>query len=262
MSKKRLIPKLQLKTSSFDVNRMVLVITRQFNEVIEIGDAVSQAKIYQDQGADELIFVNIDRADKSIERLAKIIAKVSEEIFMPITVGGGVTNEGDFRTLLSNGADKIAINTAAVNEPDLIRRASHKFGAQCVVVSIDYRKESNSDTYKVFKNNGTVKTDLDPIEWAVKCEELGAGEILLTCIDNDGMKCGLDIGVTKKIVSKISIPVITSGGCGLANHFSDGYILGNAEAVSAGTFFAHRDQNFMQTRSQIKNSGVNIRIYN
>ncbi len=262
MSKKRLIPKLQLKTSSFDPNRMVLVITRQFNEVIEIGDAVSQAKIYQDQGADELIFVNIDRVDKSIDKLAKIIAKVSEEIFMPITVGGGVISENDFRTLLSNGADKITINTAALNAPDLIRRASEKFGAQCVVVSIDYKKEGQTDNYRVYTNNGTVKTEWDPIEWAIKCEELGAGEILLTCIDNDGMKTGLDITNTEKLVSKISIPVITSGGCGLANHFSDGYLLGNAEAVSAGTFFAHRDQNFMQTRSQIKNSGVNIRIYN
>lgn len=262
MSKKRLIPKLQMKSSEKNSEKLVLVITKQFDRIIEIGDPVSQAKIFQDQGADELIFVNIDRSNKSIQLLADIIAKVSEEIFMPITVGGGVISEKDFRTLLSNGADKITINTAAVNDPDLIRRASEKFGAQCVVVSIDYKKESKTDTYRVYTNNGTVKTEWDPIEWAVKCEELGAGEILLTCIDNDGMKTGLDITNTAKLVSKISIPVITSGGCGLANHFSDGYLLGNAEAVSAGTFFAHRDQNFMQTRSQIKNSGVNIRIYN
>ncbi|MBV9988018.1 MAG: imidazole glycerol phosphate synthase subunit HisF [Chitinophagaceae bacterium] len=261
MSKRRLIPKLQLKTSSFDPQRMVLVITRQFDDVIEIGDAVSQAKIYQDQGADELIFVNIDRVDKSVQKLAKIIAKVSEEIFMPVTVGGGVTSEADFRLLLSNGADKISINTAAVSDPGLMARASDKFGAQCVVVGIDYKKEIDG-TFRVYINNGRTRTDLDPVAWAVKCEGYGAGEILLTSIDNDGMKNGLNIDITRAVTSAVSIPVITSGGCGLANHFSEGYLKGQADAVSAGSFFAHRDQNFMQTRSQIKNSGVNIRVYN
>lgn len=260
MSKKRLIPKLQLKSSERNSEKLVLVITKQFDKIIEIGDPVSQAKIFQDQGADELIFVNIDRSNKSIQRLADIIAKVSEEIFMPITVGGGVNDENDFRLLLSNGADKISINSIAVTNPSIITKTSERFGAQCVVVGIDFKLDIDG-YYKVFIENGITNTGINPVEWAIKCESLGAGEILLTSIDNDGMRIGLNNEITKAVAEAVSIPVITSGGCGVAQDFSDGYILGKADAVSAGSFFAHRDQNFMQTRSQIKNAGVNIRMY-
>jgi cyclase len=260
MSKKRLVPKLQLKTSSYNTDKMVLVITKQFNQVFEIGDAVSQAKIFQDQGADELIFINIDRANKDIKKLSKIIHKVSEEIFMPITVGGGVTCEDDFRTLLLNGADKISINSQAIKNPSFITETSEKYGAQCVVVSIDYKLDENNN-YVVYTQNGLNNTGLNPVEWAIQADTLGAGEILLTCIDRDGMSDGLELEITKLISTNVSVPVITSGGCGLAQHFVDGYLIGKADAVAAGTFFAHRDQNFMQTRSQIKNAGVNIRIY-
>lgn len=260
MSKKRLIPKLQMKSSERNPEKLVLVITKQFDKIIEIGDPVSQAKIFQDQGADELIFVNIDRSNKSIQRLADIIAKVSEEIFMPITVGGGVNDENDFRLLLSNGADKISINSIAVKNPSIITKTSERFGAQCVVVGIDFKLDIDGQ-YKVFIDNGSTNTGINPVEWAIKCESLGAGEILLTCIDNDGMRKGLNNEITKAVTEAVSIPVITSGGCGVAQDFSDGYILGKADAVSAGSFFAHRDQNFMQTRSQIKNAGVKIRMY-
>lgn len=260
MSKRRLIPKLQLKTSSFDPNRMVLVITKQFDQVIEIGDAVSQSKIYQDQGADELIFINIDRINKDITKLSLIISKVAKEIFMPITVGGGVTSEDHFRTLLINGADKISINTQAFLQPEFITLASEKYGAQCVVVSIDYKKNNKGD-YKIYINNGQTETNMNPVDWALKCESLGAGEILLSSIERDGTSQGLDLEITKLVSESVKIPVITSGGCGLAKHFSDGYIIGKADAVAAGSFFAHRDQNFMQTRAQIRNSGVNIRVY-
>ena len=174
MSKNRLIPKLQLKTSSFDNNRMVLVITKQFDKIIEIGDAVSQAKIFQDQGADELIFINIDRNDKDIEKLSKIIRKVSEEIFMPITVGGGVTTEDDFRVLLSNGADKISMNTNAFKHPEFITETAEKYGAQCVVISIDYKK-NDSGSHVVCINNGQTITEMHPLDWAMECERLGAG---------------------------------------------------------------------------------------
>ncbi|MBC7381840.1 MAG: imidazole glycerol phosphate synthase subunit HisF [Bacteroidia bacterium] len=260
MSKKRLIPKLQLKTSSYDPNRMVLVVTKKFDQVTEIGDAVSQSKIFQDQGADELIFINIDRENKDIHKLSKIIHKVSEEIFMPITVGGGVTSEDHFRILLSNGADKISINTIAVKDPSFITLTSQKYGAQCVVVSIDYKLDEYNK-FKVFTKNGSYNTGLNPIEWAMQADKLGAGEILLSCIDHDGMKIGLELEVTRQVSENVSIPVITSGGCGLAQHFADGYLIGKADAVAAGTFFAQRDQNFMQTRSQIKNAGVNIRVH-
>lgn len=260
MSKKRLIPKLQLKTSSFDPNRMVLVITRNFDKQIEIGDAVSQAKIYQDQGADELIFINIDRNDRDIDRLSRIIRKVAEEIFMPITVGGGVCSEEHFRILLQNGADKISVNTYAFEHPEFITMTSEKYGAQCVVVSIDYKLDEKGE-YVVFTHNGTHNTGKHPLDWALECEKLGAGELLLSSIDRDGSNLGIDIELTKMIAEHVKIPVITSGGCGLAKHFADGYLLGKADAVAAGTFFAHRDQNFMQTRSQIRNAGVNIRLF-
>lgn len=259
MSKKRLIPKLQLRTSPVNAQKIVLVVTKQFNEIIEIGDPVSQAKIFQAQGADELIFINIDRTIKGIEKLSQIINKVSEEIFMPVTVGGGVKFTDDFRNLLANGADKISINTAAVERPELITEASNRFGAQCVVVSIDYKKNSLGN-YKVFIDGGTRETDLDPLQWALESERRGAGELLLCNIDRDGMRNGLDVDFTKIISESVSIPVITSGGCGLAQHFADGFLLGKADAVAAGTFFAHRDQNFMQTRSQIRNAGINIRM--
>lgn len=260
MSKKRLIPKLQLKTSSYNSSKTVLVITKEFNQVIEIGDPVSQSKIYQDQAADELIFINIDRHEKEIYNLCKIIRKVSEEIFMPITVGGGVKNEEDFRNLLSNGADKISINTIAVTNPQFIKIASEKFGAQCVVVSIDYRMELDG-TFRVYINNGQEKTSIDPVSWAIECEKMGAGEILLTSIDNDGMRKGLNLEISERISTKLSIPVINSGGCGIAQHFIDGFLIGKADAISSGTFFALQDQSFMQTRSQIKNAGIEIRVH-
>lgn len=260
MSKKRLIPKLQLRTSTYNNQKMVLVITKQFGHSIEIGDPVSQAKIYQDQAADELIFINIDRKERSIDKLASVIHQVSQEIFMPMTVGGGVTSEEHFRILLANGADKIAINTQAVKDPSLISKTSKKFGAQCVVVSIDYKQDANGSNW-VYLNGGVEKTNLNPIEWAKEAETLGAGEILLTSIDHDGMRDGLNLDVTKRVAESVSIPVISGGGCGLAKHFIDGFLIGKADAVTSGSFFAHRDQNLMQTRSHIKNAGVNIRVH-
>ncbi len=239
---------------------MVLVITKQFSHVIEIGDPVSQAKIYQDQAADELIFINIDREERSIEKLASIIRSVSQDIFMPMTVGGGVSTEEHFRVLLANGADKIAINTNAVQDPSLISRTSSKFGAQCVVVSIDYKIDAEGRG-RVYTRGGLENSNLDVIEWAVKAEMLGAGEILLTSIDRDGMRSGLDVEVTRRVAEAVSIPVITGGGCGLAKHFIEGFLVGKADAVTSGSFFAHRDQNLMQTRSHIKNAGVNIRVH-
>jgi imidazole glycerol-phosphate synthase subunit HisF len=260
MSKKRLIPKLQLRTSNFNKNKMVLVVTKQFDEVIEIGDPVSQAKIFQAQAADELIFINIDRIIGDVSGLSKIINKVSEEIFMPITVGGGVRSANDFRELLTNGADKISINTYAITHSDLITESSEKYGAQCVVVSIDYKKNASGD-YKVYINGGLEETLYHPLDWAVEAERRGAGELLLCNIDHDGMRVGLELEISKAISETVTIPVIGSGGCGLAQHFIDGFQIAQLDAVAAGSFFAHRDQNFMQTRSQIRNAGINIRVH-
>lgn len=259
MSKLRLIPKLQLKPSSFNPNKLVLVITRQFGDTIEIGDPVSQAKIFQDQTSDELVFLNInDENQTEIDSLAQVINRVSQEIFMPLTVGGGVKTLNDFRLLLENGADKVSINSEAYKNPEIITMAADKFGSQCVVVSIDYKKNTKGE-YSVFIDGGLNDTGIHPVEWAKKVVELGAGELLITSIERDGMKTGLDIEITRSIVESISVPVITSGGCGLASHFIDGFKSTKVSAIAAGTFFAHRDQNFMQTRSHILNGGVNIR---
>lgn len=261
MSKKRLIPKLQLATSRNNPNKLVVVITRQFGDKIEIGDPVSQSKIFQDQSADELIFLNIESNTNNIKTLSEVIAKVSEQIFMPMTVGGGVASDDDFRLLLSHGADKISINTKAVESPEFITEMSNKYGAQCVVVSIDYKKEADG-SFQVYTQGGTHATGLDPIKWAIQAEALGAGELLLNCIDHDGMRNGLELQVPNSLVQQVNIPVICGGGCGLAKHFSDAFLLANVEAVCAGSFFAHRDQNLIQTRSQIFNAGVEIRMQN
>lgn len=261
MLKRRLIPKLQIKTLPFgEVLRPVLVTTRQFGKYIKIGDPVSQARIYEAQAADELIIVDLDASSENREILVNVVRKAAEVIFMPFTVGGGVRTVEDFLTLLSNGADKVSINTAAVETPGLIGDASSALGSQCVVLSIDYRR-NHAGRYQVWINGGRKETDLDPVEWAMEGEKRGAGEILLTSIDLDGTRAGLDLELTRRIVENVSIPVITSGGCGLASHFVDGFIQGGAAAVSAGTFFCFKDENTMQVRSHIKNAGIPIRLH-
>ncbi|MEW5947884.1 MAG: imidazole glycerol phosphate synthase cyclase subunit [Thermodesulfobacteriota bacterium] len=261
MLKKRLIPKLQMRASRFgSTTRMVLVTTVQFGEVIEIGDPVSQAKIYEAQAADELIFLDLDASLENRETVIDVVRKAAEEIFIPFTVGGGVRCIADFRTLLSNGADKVSVNTAAVETPDLINKASEIFGAQCVVLSIDYRRDGD-EKCRVWVKGGRYKTDLDPVDWAVEGKKRGAGEILLTSIDQDGTRNGLDLALTKRVTEAVSIPVIASGGCGMASHFVDGFIVAKADAVSAGTYFCFKDENPMQTRSRIRNAGIPIRLH-
>jgi len=260
MLKRRLIPKLQLKARRLGRSeRMVLVTTVQFGEAIEIGEPVSQAKIYESQAADELIFVDLDASVQNRAPMVEVVRKAAEEIFMPITVGGGVRSLADFRKLLSNGADKVSINTVAVETPDLINEAAEAFGAQCVVLSIDYRRRTDG-SYRVWIRGGKVETDLDPVAWAAEGERRAAGEILLTSIDRDGTKTGLDVELTRRVVEQVSVPVITSGGCGLASHFVEGFRAG-ADAVSAGTFFCFQDQSPMQTRAHIRNAGIPIRLH-
>lgn len=259
MLKRRLIPKLQLKNQTIGKHsRLVLVTTHQFEDAMEIGDPVSQAKIYQAQMADELIFVDLDAADGLRKEFIDVLRKTAEQVFMPFTVGGGVKTIDDFRILLTNGADKVSINTAAFENPEFITKASDRYGSQCVVVSIDYRGEGK-DSF-VWIKGGKIKTDLSPLLWAIEAEKQGAGELLLTAIDRDGTSEGLDIELARTIVENVSIPVILSGGCGLASHFIDGFTVANAAAVAAGTFFCFKDQNPMQTRSHIRNANIQIRL--
>lgn len=260
MLRRRLIPKLQIKRASFaGVDSMVLVTTRQFTDVLEIGDPASQARIYEAQAADELICVDLDATREGRLCSVETIRRVAEQVCMPITVGGGVQTVQDIRTLLGNGADKVAINTSALEHPEMITEAARAFGAQCVVVSIDYRLGSDG-SYRVYSHGGTAETGRNPIAWAVEAERRGAGEILLTSIDRDGMRQGLDCELTRMVAERVRIPVIASGGCGLARHFVDGFIAGRADAVSAGTYFCFKDENPMQTRSRIANAGIPIRL--
>lgn len=260
MLKRRLIPKLQLRSVRIGkVERMVLVTTVQFNQTIQVGDPISQAKIYQAQMADELVFLDLDATTQGRPTMAGIVEKAAGEIFMPLTVGGGVRSIEDFRALLRCGADKISINTAAVEDPMLISRASDTFGAQCVVVGIDYRRTADGH-YIVLTRGGTQATGLDPVAWAETCAQRGAGEILLTSIDRDGTCVGLDIELTRRVAGAVSIPVITSGGCGTATHFVEAFSGGRADAVAAGTFFCHKDQTPLQTRARIRNADIPIRL--
>lgn len=257
MSKRRLIPKLLIHQSPI-LKRPVLVTTTQFDRVSEIADPVSQAKIYEAQVADELLFVNIRPDTLSAVSVAKLMNRVSEEIFMPVTIGGGVTTLEDFELYLSNGADKILVTTACVKNPKLVREASEKYGAQCVVAGIDYRELGDGKSL-VYVDGGKTSTRLSPIDLARQAEQLGAGEICLTSISRDGMREGLDIKTIDELSKSISIPVIVSGGCGFTEHFVEGFRAG-AMAVSAGTYFAFKDENPMQTRSHIRNAGFPVRI--
>lgn len=259
MLKKRLIPKLQLKRMSLGTEaREALVTTVRYGQPILIGDPVSQAKVYQDLAADELLFLDLDATPEARRPNESVVAKASMHVFMPLTVGGGVRTLSDFRLLLTHGADKVCVNSGAVEDPTLLSRAAKVFGSQCVVLSIDYRLEADG-VYRVSTHGGTRRTDLDPIEWAREGERRGAGEVLLTSIDRDGTREGLDIEVTRRASEALTVPVITSGGCGLAAHFIEGFEKGGADAVAAGTFFCFKDENPMQARAQLRNAGIPVR---
>jgi cyclase len=239
---------------------MVLVTTQRFSEVIEVGDPVSQARIYQAQAADELIFLDLDAWRSERDPSVDVVRVAAEEIFMPFTVGGGVRSLDHIRRLLSNGADKVSINTAAVDDPAFISAAANQFGSQCITLSIDYRIGPDG-SYRVWSRGGTSPTELDPVRWAAEGEDRGAGEILLTSIERDGTRRGLDLQLTAAVTSSVGVPVITGGGCGVASDFADGFATGGADGVSAGTYFCFRDENPMQTRSQIANRGIPIRMH-
>lgn len=259
--KKRLIPKLLIKHRRIGSSvRPVLVTTKRYSEVLDVGDPVSQAKIYEAQLADELIVLNIDGTQiAGDDVILQLIERLASETFMPLAVGGGVRTVEDFALLLERGADKVCINTAALTNPDLIASAADRFGAQCVVVSIDFRIDPSGKP-RVHVASAQQPTQLEVLEWATRAADAGAGELLLTDADRDGTGGGLNTAVCCAVADAVSIPVIAAGGCGLAEHFVDGFLRGNAEAVAAGTFFCFRDQNPIQTRAHIRNAGIDIRM--
>jgi cyclase len=261
MLKKRLIPKLLIKHRQIGrLIRPVLVTTRGFGEAIEVGDPVSQAKIYEAQLADELVVLNIDGTPiGDDEVMLGLIERLAAETFMPLAVGGGVRDLADFGKLLEFGADKVSINTAALDQPELIGVAAARYGAQCVIVSVDFRCGDDGRPV-VMREHAAKSTGRGLLDWCREAVDRGAGELLISDADRDGGGQGLHIEIAAELSAEVKVPVIFSGGCGRAEHFSDGFLLGGVEGVAAGTYFCFRDQNPMQTRAHIRNAGVAIRM--
>jgi cyclase len=259
--KKRLIPKLLIRNQLLGkVSVPVLVTTKQFGQERRVGDPKSQAKIYEAQLADELIVLDIDSNPISANStFVTLLTELASETFMPLTVGGGVRSVDDYDILLGSGADKISINAAALKEPTLIDQAAKRFGAQCVVVSVDFRTEDNGIP-SLYTERGQTKWQRPLADWVKEAVNRGAGEVVLTDIDADGSGEGLNIKICEEIASSVGVPIILSGGCGVAQHFVDGFKVGKADGCAAGTYFCFRDQNPMQTRSHIANAGINVRM--
>jgi len=248
---KRIIPCLDVKDGR-------VVKGTQFVDLRDAGDPVEIAKIYDQQGADEIAFLDITASYEKRDILLDIVRRTAEEIFIPLTVGGGVRRMEDIRTLLKAGADKVSVNTAAVRDPHFVERASKRFGCQCIVIAIDAKRRG--DTWEVFTHGGRVPTGIDAIVWAKKMEELGAGEILLTSMDRDGTKDGYDIELTRTISEQVSIPVIASGGVGTLEHLYEGLALGKASAVLAASIFHYKEYSIAQVKSFLKEKGVVVRL--
>ena len=230
MFTKRIIPCL-------DVNDGRVVKGINFVNLKDAGDPVEVAKAYDAAGADELVFLDITASSDDRGTVVDMVRKVAANVFIPFTVGGGIRTVEDFRMLLREGADKISINSSAINRPSLIREAAEKFGSQCVVVAIDAKKREDGSGWNIYKNGGRIDVGLDAVQWAQKVEELGAGEILLTSMDCDGTKAGYDLELTRAVAQSVSIPVIASGGAGTLEHFYEALTEGGAEAALAASLF-------------------------
>lgn len=252
MLKKRIIPCLDVKDG-----RVVKGIN--FINLVDAGDPVEQAKVYSDSGADEICFLDITASNENRDILLDTVQKTAEQCFVPLTVGGGVRSLQDIRNLLLAGADKVSINTAAINNPDLIKQAALQFGSQCIVVAIDAKKTSE-DKWNVFTHGGRNQTELDALEFALLAQNNGAGEILLTSMDKDGTKSGYDINLTKTISNNLSIPVIASGGVGTLEHIRDGIVSGGASAVLAASIFHFGEFSIKQVKEYLKSQSVSVRI--
>jgi len=230
-----------------------------FLDLIDAGDPVEQAKIYDKEGADELTFLDITASSENRDTILDVVSRTAEQCFMPLTVGGGVRSEKDIRNLLLAGADKVSINTAAVQRPLFVQEAANKFGSQCIVVAIDAKRVDNGD-FQVFTHGGRIATGINAVEWAKQMVDYGAGEILLTSMDRDGTKKGFDIPLTKLIASSISIPLVASGGVGSIDHFSEGVIEGGASAVLAASVFHFGQVRISDVKANMSELGLPVRL--
>jgi cyclase len=252
MLTKRIIPCLDVKDG-----RVVKGV--KFVELRDAGDPVENAKFYDEQGADELTFLDITASFEKRKIILTVVEKTANEVFMPLTVGGGIRDLMDIRDLLNAGADKVSINTAAVEDSDFIRRAAERFGSQCIVLAIDAKRRAPSG-WVVYTHGGRTATGLDAVAWAKKGEELGAGEILLTSMDRDGTKDGYDLGLTRTISEAVGIPVIASGGAGNLEHLYEALAQGSADAVLAASIFHYREYSIREAKEYLREKGVEVRL--
>lgn len=253
MHTKRIIPCL-------DVHGGRVVKGVNFVNLQDAGDPVEIAEAYDKAGADELVFLDITASSDARNTVVDMVRKVAEKVFIPFTVGGGIRSVDDFKALLREGADKISINSSAINNPALISQAADKFGSQCVVVAIDAKKRADGSGWNIYKNGGRVDVGMDAVEWAMKANELGAGEILLTSMDCDGTKAGYDIELTRTISENVSIPVIASGGAGELSHFYDALTEGKADAALAASLFHFNELSVEQVKRYLRQRDVSVRL--
>lgn len=253
MFTKRIIPCL-------DVNNNRVVKGINFLNLRDAGDPVEVAKAYDKAGADEIVFLDITASSDARNTVVDMVRRVAENVFIPFTVGGGIRTIEDFKAILREGADKISINSAAINNPNLVAQAADKFGSQCVVVAIDAKRRPDSSGWNIYKNGGRIDMGIDAVEWARKVNDLGAGEILLTSMDCDGTKEGYDIELTKAISSQVNIPVIASGGAGTMEHFYDALTEGKADAALAASLFHYKELEINELKKYLKSRGVSVRL--
>ena len=252
MFTKRIIPCL-------DVNNGRVVKGINFVNLRDAGDPVEVAAAYDKAGADEVVFLDITATSDARETVVDMVRKVAEKVFIPFTVGGGIRTVEDFKVLLREGADKISINSSAINNPRLISDAADKFGSQCGIVAIDAGKRADGSGWNIYKNGGRIDVGMDAVEWAMQADRLGAGEILLTSMDCDGTKAGYDIELTRQIAENVSIPVIASGGAGTKEHFYEALTDGKADAALAASLFHYKELEIMDLKNYLADKGIPVR---
>ena len=255
MLAKRVIPCL-------DVNRGRVVKGTNFVNLRDAGDPVEVARRYEQEGADELVFLDITASHEGRDIILDVVRRTAEVVFMPLTVGGGIRNLEDIRALLNAGSDKVSINSAACREPELVRQAARRFGSQCIVVNIDPKRveKDGKEFWEVHINGGRIGTGLEAVAWAREVERLGAGEIVLTSMDADGTKDGFDLEITRAVTRAVTIPVVASGGAGNPDHMADAILLGGAEAALAASIFHYGEYSIQQTKRVMQGRGIHMRV--